>query len=509
MSEATEFPSIRRLLETRTPPERLPEVVSALAPAIERGHHVAVVASEGARLCRLYSAAAIHDLAGGDEARGLVLVATPDRGRRLARSIERFGSALGWETVMWTAERVASGAPIHGRSVIVATPARLLEDLRAGRVSLGDLRLLALDDVRGMAGAWPAVEALLQATNGDARRIAVTHARDEAFDELVERRLARARRWPAELFAEEVAPTGPPLRVTAAVSHDARLERLVELLHGWAAERPGLDRGTVWCEDAATAASIRAALAIEGLAVAEDPGDAGYRVTVFESAIGAGDDGAAASDEPSVGVGLPWTAEELEASLGGRRMRAAIVAPRHLRQLEILAARLGWRCRPLPETPDAFRDDIDAFRAHIEDAIESRDLATAALLLDPLIEAHGYARVSAALASLLRAAGTPAPGAEPAVAAEEPSPDAARATRPTWSRVFVNVGRQDGVSPGDLVGAITGETPASGAQIGKIEIRQRFSLIDVDSMVVDGVIRGLAGAKIKNRDVTVRLDRGR
>lgn len=509
MSEATEFPSIRRLLDARTPPERLPEVVSALAPAIERGHHMAVVASEGARLCRLYAAAAIRDLADGDEARGLVLVATPDRARRLARSIQRFGSTLGWETVLWTAERVSGGAAIHGRAVIVGTPARLLEDMRAGRVSLGDLRLIALDDVRGLAGAWPAVEALLQATDDDARRIAVTHERDDAFDELVQRRLSRARRWPAELFAEDVAVGGPPIRVTVAVSHDARLERLVELLHGWAAERPDLDRATIWCEDAATAASIRAALAIEGFVVAEEPGDAGFRVGAFESAIGVGGDGASASDEPSVAVGLPWTAEELEATLGGRGWRAAIVAPRHLRQLEILAARLGRRCRPLPETPRAFRDDIDAFRGWIEEAIGTRDLATASLLLDPLIETHGYARVSAALASLLRAAGTPPPGEAPAAAAEEPSPDAARATRPTWSRVFVNVGKQDGVSPGDLVGAITGETPASGAQIGKIEIRQRFSLIDIDSMVVDGVIRGLAGAKIKNRDVTARLDRGR
>jgi ATP-dependent RNA helicase DeaD len=87
------------------------------------------------------------------------------------------------------------------------------------------------------------------------------------------------------------------------------------------------------------------------------------------------------------------------------------------------------------------------------------------------------------------------------------SRDAERATRSTWSKVFVNVGRQDGAAPGDFVGAITGETGAVGGQIGKIEIKQKFSLIDIDSMVVDDVVRGLNGKQIKGRDVVARLDR--
>jgi ATP-dependent RNA helicase DeaD len=73
--------------------------------------------------------------------------------------------------------------------------------------------------------------------------------------------------------------------------------------------------------------------------------------------------------------------------------------------------------------------------------------------------------------------------------------------------VWVNVGRQDGAAPGDFVGAITGETGAAGAQIGKIDIRQKFSLIDIDSMIVDTVIQSMTGKQIKGRDVVARLDR--
>jgi ATP-dependent RNA helicase DeaD len=64
------------------------------------------------------------------------------------------------------------------------------------------------------------------------------------------------------------------------------------------------------------------------------------------------------------------------------------------------------------------------------------------------------------------------------------------------------------VRAADLVGAITGETGIAGAQIGKIEIRGSFSLVEVDSQVVDDVIRKLDGTGIRGRAVTVKRDRG-
>jgi len=104
----------------------------------------------------------------------------------------------------------------------------------------------------------------------------------------------------------------------------------------------------------------------------------------------------------------------------------------------------------------------------------------------------------------------------PAGSARTPRPEAAatdsaakRVTRPTWTRVFVGVGKRDGAAPGDLLGAITGETAVAGGQIGRIDIRQGYTLVDVDSLVVDDVVRGLDGSRIKGRQVVARLDRDR
>lgn len=474
------------------------EPVEALESGIERGHHLALVAAEGAGLGRLYATAAAHDLADAPDGRALIVAATDERVRRLGRTVHRAVRDTGLETIAWGPRTVTGG------DILIGTPARVLADLRGGRLSLPDVRLLVLDDARALEPDAAAVEALLQLAGDDTRVIAATHARNDAFDDLIVRRLPRARRWPAELFAtdDRAAPSGPPLRIASAAPAGRRIERVVDLLHDMAGKGQ-VERVVVWCARSIDTGTVETALAIEGFALGGE--DAGVRVAGLDADVPVEGDAA-------ILLGLPGRAADLERALAPADRRMAVVAPRHVRQLELLAERLGWPHRGLGDRPTAHLDEVSGFRSLIEEAVDRLDLASAMLLIEPLVERHGFHAVAAALAALLRETGrlpaspetaAPAPGAGP-----RPGADAKRATRPTWTRVFVNIGKQDGVSPGDLVGAITGETSAAGAQIGKIDIKPRFSLIDIDSMIVDDVVRALGRARIKGRDVTARLDRG-
>ena len=78
---------------------------------------------------------------------------------------------------------------------------------------------------------------------------------------------------------------------------------------------------------------------------------------------------------------------------------------------------------------------------------------------------------------------------------------------PGATRLYVSLGREAGLRPQDLVGAITGETSLSGRDIGAIEISGRFSLVDVPEDTVDEVIESLRGTKIRGRRATVRRER--
>jgi ATP-dependent RNA helicase DeaD len=84
-----------------------------------------------------------------------------------------------------------------------------------------------------------------------------------------------------------------------------------------------------------------------------------------------------------------------------------------------------------------------------------------------------------------------------------------RGARTAWTKLFFGIGRKDDIKPGDLVGAITGETGIVGGQIGKIDIRGGFTLVEIDSQVVDEVVRKLAGVTIRGQEVPVRPDRDR
>jgi ATP-dependent RNA helicase DeaD len=75
------------------------------------------------------------------------------------------------------------------------------------------------------------------------------------------------------------------------------------------------------------------------------------------------------------------------------------------------------------------------------------------------------------------------------------------------ARLFVGAGRQAGVRPADLVGAISGETGLKSAFIGAIEIADRFSLVEVPEEVADDIIEALAATKLRGLKVTVRRDR--
>jgi ATP-dependent RNA helicase DeaD len=73
-------------------------------------------------------------------------------------------------------------------------------------------------------------------------------------------------------------------------------------------------------------------------------------------------------------------------------------------------------------------------------------------------------------------------------------------------RLFIGAGRDAGIRPGDLVGAITGEADVRSRSLGAIEIADRFSLIEVPDALADRIIAALAATKIRGKKVTVRRE---
>jgi ATP-dependent RNA helicase DeaD len=75
------------------------------------------------------------------------------------------------------------------------------------------------------------------------------------------------------------------------------------------------------------------------------------------------------------------------------------------------------------------------------------------------------------------------------------------------ARVFIGAGRQAGVRPGDLVGAITNEAGLTSRDIGAIQIADTFSLVEVPEAVADEVVAAMRKASLRGQKVSVRRDR--
>jgi ATP-dependent RNA helicase DeaD len=136
-------------------------------------------------------------------------------------------------------------------------------------------------------------------------------------------------------------------------------------------------------------------------------------------------------------------------------------------------------------------------------ALEEEDVSPYLLLLEPLLERFDAAEVAAAAVSLLR---KKAPAPQPAP--HGTSTGAAGREAPTaWVKLFLTVGERDGLSAKDLLGAITGEANIPGSKVGKIDIKESHTVVEVVEPVARKVISALNGTTIRGRSVRADFDR--
>ena len=150
----------------------------------------------------------------------------------------------------------------------------------------------------------------------------------------------------------------------------------------------------------------------------------------------------------------------------------------------------------LPSGADRARDRAEALRERVARRLTEGNVDAELTLLDPLFERFDPAAVAAALLALERDAGSEMRDAS--------VPEPGEVGR---VKVFVNAGKKDRVAAKDLVGALVREVGLGKGDIGRIEIRESFSLVEVAASAVQRALQGLSGATIRGRRVVARLDR--
>jgi ATP-dependent RNA helicase DeaD len=500
-------------------PRREPEVLRELLPAIERGRHIAMLAAAGSGHELVFKAAAQSDCETGEGTQALILSPTRDAALRLAAAIAGDPSDRPLDLIVWPS---AGGATDAGAAaeVMIGPPVPLLREIRRGRLQTSGVKLICVDGADQMValGQWGSAEALLDTVGSEARKIVSSASFEGDLADLLKRQLGRARRWPEELFkgASEGSGTGGTrpdiLWYGAAVREEERLDllaaALVKAAQEAAPEGGETAASVVICPDGESAERVRSGLRSRGVpahapdAEAEPP--TGDTLVTTEADETEGEFAAA------VRWSLPADLEAYTKGMPAAGLRMTIVDALYVPQLSLLARRAGWDLRPIAVLPAEEGDSVERFRQTVQDRLQAGDVSAELLLLEPLLRERPAALVAGALAALLRERPEPEEPAEgrPMKASRAAAARASReAVLPAWTKIFISVGKRDGAGPGDIVGAIAGESGATGGQIGKVEIRSSFTLVDIDAEIADLVIDRLRGVQIKGRTVVARRSR--
>jgi hypothetical protein len=335
-------------------------------------------------------------------------------------------------------------------------------------VTLAGRSALRMEAIAGLFLAWPetwpdedSLTPLMQDLSKDVQRIIYT-AEPAGVTQLVERYARKA--LTIGTAGMEGSPAGPVR--TVSVSWARRVQALADLVEL-------LDPASlvIWSVDRSYHVAIGQVIALNQPEVQLVTGDAPPANAII------------AFDLPTV--------ERLRQLVGAGEV-VLLVPP----GTENYVARIAAPRRPLqlPGLLDAARSAEGARRATILKTIESGNSHRSLLTLAPLFERHDPAAVAAALYELWS-------GSTPAAA---PLP----ADLPATAKIYVSAGKKDGVTANDLVAVLTRELRVERTKIGRIELREAYSLVEIPAQEAERVAAALNGVTVRRKRVTARVDRG-
>ncbi|MDD9206261.1 DEAD/DEAH box helicase [Georgenia sp. 10Sc9-8] len=440
-----------------------------------------------------------------------------------------------------------------GAQVVVGTPGRVMDLIERGSLKLGGVRFLVLDeademlrmgfaeDVEQIASHVPEVRrtALFSATMPAAiKKVAATHLTD-----------------PVRVAVTRPASTTATVRQTYAVvpfRHKAgALARVLATTDAAAAIVFVRTKGTV--EDVTLELSAR------GISAAGLSGDVPQkereklvdrlRAGTLDVLV-ATDVAARGLDVERIGLvvnfDVPREADSYVHRIGrtGRAGRTGtaltFLTPRERGQLhqierltetrleevtlpspaDVSAHRAGRLLAQVPERHAADRLDLyrDEVREHLAaTGVSAEDLAATLLALAVGDDGPRRREDDADSARARRAETVDADGDFVTARFEESSRGRAphaesggrgRRPRVAGTRYRVEVGHKDGVQPGAIVGAITGEGGLNGSDLGKIDIFPSFSLVEISGEMSADTSRRIASARVAGRPLRIRPDEG-
>ena len=80
--------------------------------------------------------------------------------------------------------------------------------------------------------------------------------------------------------------------------------------------------------------------------------------------------------------------------------------------------------------------------------------------------------------------------------------------REDMARLFINIGKNQNVKPGDILGAIAGESGMPGKMVGSIDMYDKYTFVEVPRENADAVLQAMKDVKIKGKNIHMEKANG-
>ena len=460
---------------------------------------------------------------GGGAVRGLILCPTRELAMQVGKNLQAYGSELPIRGI--TVYGGASYTPQlkalrSGVDVVVGTPGRVLDHLKRGSLDLSALEVFVLDEADEMLrmGFIDDVEEILGAAP-ETRQVALFSA---TMPPPIRRIADKYLNDPQEVAVESRAMTVDHIEqraITVGQSH--KLEALVRVLQ----VMPGVTH-LVFTRTRLQAAEVAAELSRRGIAADAIHGDLAQAAR--ERVLGrmrakrlqvlvATDVAARGLDVDHIGhvvnMDVPADIESYVHRIGrtgraGRQGRATVMVTRReqfrLRRLE-KTLKVQIRKVRVPTDADIARRQLDRLQSDLENA---ENLDPARVVVQELLERTELSETELAARAL-------------AMLAEHTNLrlDSGADEPPEWSRpprtdgemveIFMPIGRNRGLRPGDIVGALGNECGVPGNAIGRISIFPNKTFVQLPKGTAEDVLDRFSRLDLRGNTVPLSMARPR
>ena len=483
----------------------------------------------------------------------LILVPTRELAMQVSEAVHKYGRALGARVLP-----IYGGQPIgrqlqalsRGVDVVVATPGRAVDHIKRGTLPLHDIAMVVLDEADEMLdmGFADDLDEILSALPEDRQTVLFSATMPKRIETLARRHLSDPTtiRIEAPVVARGDAPKVRQLAFVVPRSHKPaalgrildveaptaaivfcrtrnEVDQLTETLNGRGYRAEALHGGMNQEGRDRVMGRVRAGSA--DLLIATDVAARGLDIDLLTHVVN--------YDVPSAPESYVHRIGRVGRA-GREGVAITLAEPREHRLLDNIQRVTGDRIaiekvptisdlrnRRMEITLDTLRealgdDDLDRYRAIVESLTEDVDLfdvALAAVKLTHESLSGAEDDIEIPEVEIRRPKGGKSDKRERQdrdpgdVRGKKGKKDKSRSIGVDSTRLYFPIGRSSRIRPGDLVGAITGETGLSGKQIGSIEIAEKFSLVEVPEKSADEIIRAMKKTTLKGRKVVPRRER--